>query len=433
MRGEFLFLSVYLLTEFLNYLMAYIIIFQARMSRNLFKVALSVILIWILHSIVLWKGGYEPAISLSMITMLVIPLSLLERIEKKYLIIYPFVVTATSAFVISATFVVGLIMGMPEYLVLNDRWLPLFCQCVPSVILFGVFLYQKKKGYHSIQVQLGISQFILFNVASICIFILLSTMQVLSEGTITPKNMDILGVAISIASIAFIILILWQGIVVRRSIEVKERAKRYEQYMSLQEEYYYQIARRDEKMRRFKHDMNAHMAVLREYCKEGNNRELNDYLEQVINNSAVYDVKSYTGNPGVDAILRQSFEEAQTKEIHMEMKGVLPTNIDVSVFDLCTILSNLLKNAIEACEKVVEKENRKIIVEISSYNEQLILWAKNKIAEEVKISENRLNTSKPDAANHGIGSENVYATVKKYNGELEYSCEDGWFEVNIVL
>lgn len=433
MRGELLFLSVYLLTEFLNYLMAYIIIFQAQVNRNKHKVILSVIFVWLLHGIVLWRGGYDAATSLSVITMLVIPLSLLERIEKKYMLIYPFVVIATSAFSISFTFVVGLFMGIPEYLVLNDKWLSLFCQCIPIVILFGLFLYRKKRGYHSIQLKLGISQYVLFYVGGICIFLMLSSMQLMSEGYINPLNTDLCGLAISIASISFIILILWQGIVVCREIEIKERANLYEQYMNLQEEYFHQIARRDEKMRRLNHDMNAHMAVLKSYCEDGNNRELDNYLQQVIKNSAVYDIKSYTGNQGVDAILRQSVEEAHTNGIEIEIKGVLPSNIKVSVYDLCTILSNLLKNAIEACEKTVEKENRKIVVEISSYNEQTILWVKNKVSREVKILNHRLVTTKHDFINHGIGSENVYLTVQKYNGEVEYSCEKGWFEVNIIL
>ena len=99
----------------------------------------------------------------------------------------------------------------------------------------------------------------------------------------------------------------------------------------------------------------------------------------------------------------------------------------------CTIIYNLIKNAIEACEKIENVNERIIEVHLSSYNYQVFLQIKNRIDHMVVIENNSLITSKSDTKNHGLGSGNVEKAVKKYSGSLEYSCERGWFLVEVYV
>lgn len=43
--------------------------------------------------------------------------------------------------------------------------------------------------------------------------------------------------------------------------------------------------------------------------------------------------------------------EAESKNIKVQFKGRVSDNVAIDMFDMCTIISNLLNNAIEACEK----------------------------------------------------------------------------------
>ena len=43
--------------------------------------------------------------------------------------------------------------------------------------------------------------------------------------------------------------------------------------------------------------------------------------------------------------------EAESKNINVQFKGRVSDNVAIDMFDMCTIISNLLNNAIEACEK----------------------------------------------------------------------------------
>jgi len=282
MSGDIIYLVVYLFTEFSNYLLAYSAIFQAKISKDKKRWILTVGIILAFHYTVLFLAGVEAATGTSAFTMLVIPLFLLKERKKKYFVIYPFVIMGTSVFAISFTFLVSMIVNIPEYKVIQNHFVAIMCQCIPTIVLLAFHFYRKSKGIKPVQLQLGISQYILFYVGVICTFFMLSSLQLISEGDLSVSNINFYGAAVSIACIVFVLLILWQGIVVYREVQMREQNHMYEQYMTMQEEHFRQIMQQDEKMRRFRHDINAHMAVLRSYCNSENNAELKSYIQNMI-------------------------------------------------------------------------------------------------------------------------------------------------------
>lgn len=431
MIGNIVYLVMYLLTEFINYLMAYVLVFQAEIQKNIGKWLVGLGTIFVVHYVVMCRLGPIASSSVSFITMIIIPTFLLDRRERKYYLLYPFIVIGTSVIAVSVSFLWALVVDIPEYLVLESPVVTIACQCVPMLMMLVLYIYRKIKGCPVLKVQLGLKQYLLFYIGLVCTYLMLMPMQLISEGDITEKNINICGFAISVACIVFILVVLWQGIIVYREIELKERNKMYEEYMELQADHYHQLMEQDEKMRRFRHDVNAHIAVLRSYCTGENNEELQEYLNNMIENSAIYEVENYTGNRGVDAAIRQLIQEAKGKQIGIEIRGSIPDKTRVSVYDLCTILSNLLKNAIEACEKIEAGGGRYIKLNLASYNEEIFITIKNTISHEVLMENGCLPTSKSDRKNHGLGSGNVKKTVEKYHGSLEYTCEDGWFFVEI--
>ena len=191
--------------------------------------------------------------------------------------------------------------------------------------------------------------------------------------------------------------------------------------------------KQDEKMRRFRHDMNAHIMVIKAQCQNGDYNELENYLQCIVEESAVFSVESYTGNKSVDAVLRQLFEQAKEQQINVEIDGRLPVEIRISEFDLCTILSNLVTNAIEACGKISESSGRNIKILTEVYNEQIFISVKNTIAGNIILKDNHLITTKEDKKIHGIGSGNVENTVKKYDGIIEYQYDKSWFIAEVII
>ena len=433
MREDIIYLTLYLITEMLNYLLAYRVIFQVEITRDKIRWAVGVIGIALIHFVLMLLYGKETSKAMSVITMIILPICLLETREKKNFIIYPFIVMGTSNIIVSFTFLCAILLKVTEAMILQNLMLIVFLQCIPIIMMLILAGYRKYKKQTLIQMQLGRQQYVLFYIGVLCSYFMLMMMQGLSVLEVSEKFINVYGLASSIACIVLIVLILWQGIVVHREIQYKERCEMNEKYLELQAEHFQQLMAQDQTMRKFRHDMKSHMNMLNYYCENEKYQDLKEYLEKITNESAIYSVEVYTRNRSVDAVIAPLAQAAQEKNIIMTWKGILPEQTGVALYDLCTILSNLLKNAIEACEKIPKGQERRIEAKVGSYNNQIYLEIKNTVAAEVIIRNDRLITSKDDKENHGIGSRNVEEAVEKYDGTIVYQCKNGWFEVELSI
>ena len=105
----------------------------------------------------------------------------------------------------------------------------------------------------------------------------------------------------------------------------------------------------------------------------------------------------------------------------------------VGIKKRCTIISNLLNNAIEACEKI-QDDKRIIEFEIAGYNSQIFISVCNSYDMESIINQKqKFITTKEDKLNHGIGLENVRRTVNKYDGYMRIFQENERFIVTINI
>ncbi len=141
-----------------------------------------------------------------------------------------------------------------------------------------------------------------------------------------------------------------------------------------------------------------------------------------------------TGIPEIDLILDYKCRQMEKNGIQFseDIKvDSLPGS--VSGEDYMIIWGNLLDNAIEASQKC-EAEEREIHLEIKSVNEMFMLRIRNTCLEKPrKNKRNWLMTTKEDTICHGWGMANVKQIVESAGGEIDYTCEGNWFQVNILI
>lgn len=434
MSNDILYTIIYASVEFLSYLMAYLTVFQAELRERKIVCVLGYLLMIGVELSLLFLGGVDEMETYSIITGLFIPMFFFRQAEKKWFLLYPIVVMGVSVIAVSNTFLAAMILDVSELDVLEYRGVDLVCQGVPIVMLIIVYSYQKLKKTEKPDIEITKQQYIIFYTGLICAFIILGGTQALSsDWDMTIKMKNAYGLAIAVICEIFVIMSLWQGIIVSREMKYKHQTELYEEYMAMQEERIHTIIADDEKMRRYRHDMKAHLAVIKSYCESNENEKLEKYYDDIIEHSAIFATKQYTGNTAVDAVIRQLLEEAEEKEIEVKFHSMLKEKLIVSEFDLCTIISNLVKNAIEACEKIEDKKIREIKINIVSQDDHIYILVTNRVAQDTKIKNQELFTTKADTKNHGLGSKNIKSAVDKYKGKLEYRCENGWFEAEILM
>ena len=429
MIGDLMFILVYLVTEFLNYILGYKVVFGATVTKAKSRWLAAILLVLVLHLLLYLAMGKEMSCNVSMVSMLVIPFLLLKPVMKRNIILYPFIVIGVSVIGVCASFILATVLGISEDAVIDNAWTNIFCQSISILFMILIVIYRKRRRIDNFPLNLNWKQYLILYVVVISLFFLLAPIQVLSEKIPACREISYVGVSSSVVCIVLVVVTVGQAISATRERQLQERNTMNEKYMELQKEYYDQLLNQDEKMRRFRHDMNAHIQILKAYCDQQETGKIKDYLETIMDESAIYAFRKYTNNWAVDAVLHSLVSEAEGRKIQINFQGHLPKKTKVEDYDLCTIIYNLMKNAIEASEQIEDASRRSIQIEMGAYDLQVYILIKN----QVDRSNVSLLTAKEDQKNHGLGLGNVKRAVEKYNGCFHVEFEDGWFsaEVNI--
>ncbi len=177
------------------------------------------------------------------------------------------------------------------------------------------------------------------------------------------------------------------------------------------------------------HDRRHFNNVLLELLEQGKNSEAAALLGN--NNQAVTKIsRVYCENHTVNAAVSHYMHLAEQAGIPAEITLDIPSNLNIDSIELSMVVSNLMENAIQVCERLPKNQHSYIRFTSRSVG-RLLLEIENPCAEGVIFDENGYPVAVE--AGHGIGSKSVIAFAKKYDGELLYKIENGVFQVRLLV
>ena len=109
---------------------------------------------------------------------------------------------------------------------------------------------------------------------------------------------------------------------------------------------------------------------------------------------------------------------------------LIPEQLNISEDTLCTILLNLLDNAITAS---LHEPDADIHISIRCVQKYLVCKIKNKCSYNVLEQNPNLATTKQDITHHGFGIKIIRETVEKNNGILNFNYNDHYFTATVML
>ena len=212
----------------------------------------------------------------------------------------------------------------------------------------------------------------------------------------------------------------------------KEESLLKDEYLRLSKQHYETLLKNTQEIRSLRHDMQSHVNALSYFSKEKDWEKLQAYIEEV--NENAQKVRLYTVNVNhgfINAILEDSL--SKEPEIAFSCVGKIPADIRIDDYDLCTIFSNLIRNAVEACNRLPEGAKKWIHLDLYMLQDNLYIRMENPVMSEINVQKLEGSTSKEDKKNHGFGIYNLKNAVEKYQGEVSFDCEDQKFIAEIVL
>lgn len=138
----------------------------------------------------------------------------------------------------------------------------------------------------------------------------------------------------------------------------------------------------------------------------------------------------YCENIAVNAAVSYYAAFAEGRRIRCDLRLDIPETLSFSELALSMVLSNLMENAIQACEKLDSGAERWLRVR-AVYTGQLILEVENPYSGEIPLDENGYPSVREEG--HGLGGESVRAFVRENGGELLYRVENGVFNVRLLI
>ncbi|MGN1317730.1 MAG: sensor histidine kinase [Lachnospirales bacterium] len=173
------------------------------------------------------------------------------------------------------------------------------------------------------------------------------------------------------------------------------------------------------------HEFKHHIDVLNMLLEEEKYDKMGEYLSE-INVVSKYENEYKTGNKIIDMVLNIEYDRMKDMGIKFNTDIDISENLNVSDTDICSLLSNLLDNAIEANENNVDKN---INLHIKTKGNMLILSVSNPCSTDPCID----NLTSSKEGNHGWGVEIIRDIARKYDGELIMEWENKIFTSRVLL
>ena len=205
------------------------------------------------------------------------------------------------------------------------------------------------------------------------------------------------------------------------------RTAQRNRFLEMQESQFLAQQRYIESTARHRHDFRHSIRTLTEMYDAGDLDALGRYLHEYEQSIPANEVIRYCGNTALNALLNYYAHSATEKGIDSEFRIRLPNHLPVSDMDLCSMIGNILENAIMACGQggflrltvMTEEEAQLYIVATNSFRGSL------RKEDGIYVSTSR--------SGRGIGLVSIISTAEKYGGVAQFSHQGQEFYSNVAI
>ena len=185
-----------------------------------------------------------------------------------------------------------------------------------------------------------------------------------------------------------------------------------------------------ESFARTRHDFRQNILTMKNLYHEGNFEQLGLYIDEYYDALPVPETRQYCCNRALNALLNFYAGKAKENEIPVSFRIDIPQKISVSDIDLCTIIGNILENAVAASLEI-PVERRSLLLSGLVQNNRLYIVATNSFSGLVRQRNSEYLSSRHTGS--GIGLKSVCASAEKYHGKAVFSHNGQEFHSDVML
>lgn len=211
--------------------------------------------------------------------------------------------------------------------------------------------------------------------------------------------------------------------------------------LQIEQNQYEQILSSVSELRTLKHDLHDHLDVLSNLIHNNDYTEASTYINEINNMLEQSHYALSTGNTAIDCIVTNKLNEAKKYEIPVDYTLHLPSELPLNDVEVCSLIGNLLNNAIEHCKNLVPSTKRYIQINMKPFNNMLSIAITNSSDGIYKTDATGHLLSRKECENnhgfllpeHGIGLKRVKEIAEKHHGFVQVKPEENRFTVTILI
>lgn len=217
----------------------------------------------------------------------------------------------------------------------------------------------------------------------------------------------------------------------RNRTQLEEALKYADQSIIYQKKQFDSLAQHMDEMKKARHDLRQHLAVVQSYIEKDDRKGLQNYIDLYRSELPADVLELYCRNDVVNAITCYYAGVSRDNRINFDAKIDYPDFISVTETDMTVLFGNLLENAVEACLRHADGQPF-IKVRIKRHgNSELLILIDNTCKTLVQFRNGIPLSSKRSGV--GIGTESIRDIVERYHGTVRYEQRADIFYTSVLL
>lgn len=193
------------------------------------------------------------------------------------------------------------------------------------------------------------------------------------------------------------------------------------------------VRERIDAVRRVKHDTMHHINACNMLYSQGEYQRLGEYLKKLQTDGEAIQPLQYSNNLMIDYLVMSFSGKAEAQGISLQTDIAILPELSVSDSDLCSLLNNVLQNALEACLRIPDPGMRWIRLEIHADENKVFFTCINSCDGYFVQDSGRYLTTKSDGTSHGYGMSIIQGLCSRNGGAMATEVNGNRFTVKVAL
>lgn len=262
-------------------------------------------------------------------------------------------------------------------------------------------------------------------------------LQMNIEGSMQGALPSLLGVYLGLAVCLMLVILLYH--LMSQSVERENRYQAETAVIAQSKQYQEELSRMYTNLCHARHDMKQHYQLLQELVASGPNEKAAVYLKECKHEFEQVDLH-WTGSTSVDALILAKSLTMQKQGIAFRYSAYPLQEMPIKESAFCTILGNLLDNAIEGVLRLPPappEQPYTIHLTFSRSWDMFYIFCSNPCNEATIVKENGIwrssKTAEGQPGFHAIGIRSIERLTNAAEGRCSFEVADGCFTAKVVL